>query len=57
MSEPGGPGPVLQVEGLRKSYDDKVVLAGVDLVVERHDVVCLIGGAGLIAYASRRKES
>jgi polar amino acid transport system ATP-binding protein len=35
--------PVLHVEGLRKTYDDKVVLAGVDLVVVAHDVVCLIG--------------
>jgi polar amino acid transport system ATP-binding protein len=38
--------PVLHVEGLRKTYDDKVVLAGVDLVVEAHDVVCLIGASG-----------
>jgi polar amino acid transport system ATP-binding protein len=37
---------VLAVEGLRKTYDDKVVLAGVDLVVEAHDVVCLIGASG-----------
>jgi polar amino acid transport system ATP-binding protein len=37
---------VLHVEGLRKSYDDKVVLAGVDLLVEAHDVVCLIGASG-----------
>ncbi len=39
-------GPVLRVEGLRKAYGDKVVLAGVDLTVERHDVVCLIGSSG-----------
>lgn len=48
---PAAPGPtpdqpVLHVEGLRKSYDDKVVLAGVDLLVEAHDVVCLIGASG-----------
>jgi polar amino acid transport system ATP-binding protein len=38
--------PVLRVEGLRKTYGDKVVLSGVDLTVERHDVVCLIGSSG-----------
>jgi polar amino acid transport system ATP-binding protein len=38
--------PVLRVEGLRKAYGDKVVLSGVDLTVERHDVVCLIGSSG-----------
>jgi polar amino acid transport system ATP-binding protein len=38
--------PVLRVEGLRKSYDDKMVLDGVDLVVHAHDVVCLIGASG-----------
>jgi polar amino acid transport system ATP-binding protein len=41
-----GAGPVLRVEGLRKSYGEKVVLDGVDLVVEPHDVVCLIGASG-----------
>jgi polar amino acid transport system ATP-binding protein len=39
-------GPVLRVEALRKAYGDKVVLDGVDLTVERHDVVCLIGASG-----------
>ena len=38
--------PLLRVEGLRKSYGDKVVLRDVDLVVERHEVVCLIGSSG-----------
>ena len=37
---------MLEVEGLRKSYGDKVVLAGVDLTVARHEVVCLIGASG-----------
>jgi polar amino acid transport system ATP-binding protein len=37
---------VLEVDGLRKSYGDKVVLRDVDLVVEPHDVVCLIGSSG-----------
>lgn len=37
---------LLRVEGLRKSYGDKVVLRDVDLTVEPHDVVCLIGSSG-----------
>ncbi|HSE08118.1 MAG TPA: amino acid ABC transporter ATP-binding protein [Nocardioidaceae bacterium] len=37
---------LLKVEGLRKSYGDKVVLRDVDLTVEPHDVVCLIGSSG-----------
>jgi polar amino acid transport system ATP-binding protein len=38
--------PVLRTEGLRKSYGDKVVLRDIDLVVDPHDVVCLIGSSG-----------
>src|SRR5512139_3109830 len=37
---------LLRVEGLRKSYGDKVVLRGIDLTVEPHEVVCLIGSSG-----------
>jgi polar amino acid transport system ATP-binding protein len=37
---------VLRVEGLRKAYGDKVVLRDIDLTVERHEVVCLIGSSG-----------
>ncbi len=36
----------MEVEGLRKSYGGKVVLRDVDLTVEPHDVVCLIGSSG-----------
>jgi polar amino acid transport system ATP-binding protein len=39
-------GPVLRTEGLRKTYDGKVVLRDISLVVEPHDVVCLIGSSG-----------
>jgi polar amino acid transport system ATP-binding protein len=39
-------GPVLEVAGLRKSYGDHVVLSDVDLTVNPHDVVCLIGASG-----------
>jgi polar amino acid transport system ATP-binding protein len=38
--------PVLRTEGLRKAYGGKVVLRGIDLVVEPHDVICLIGSSG-----------
>ena len=38
--------PLLEVEGLRKSYGDRVVLDDVDLTVGTHDVVCLIGSSG-----------
>ncbi len=38
--------PLLQVEGLRKSYGDRVVLDDVDVSLEAHDVVCLIGSSG-----------
>ena len=41
-----GSGPVLRTENLRKAYGDKVVLRDIDLVVEAHDVVCLIGSSG-----------
>ena len=41
-----GTGPVLRTEELRKAYGDKVVLRGIDLVVEPHDVICLIGSSG-----------
>ena len=37
---------VLEVDNLRKSYGDKVVLADVDLQVRSGDVVCLIGSSG-----------
>ncbi len=37
---------LLRVSDLRKTYGDRVVLDDVDLVVEQHDVVCLIGSSG-----------
>src|SRR5689334_12490392 len=36
----------MRVCGLRKSYGGKVVLRGIDLAVNAHDVVCLIGASG-----------
>ena len=37
---------LMRVSGLRKSYGGKVVLRGIDLAVNAHDVVCLIGASG-----------
>ncbi len=38
--------PLLRVRDLRKTYGDRVVLDDVDLEVEPHDVICLIGSSG-----------
>jgi polar amino acid transport system ATP-binding protein len=38
--------PALRVEGLRKSFGRAEVLKGIDLVLDPHDVVCLIGASG-----------
>jgi polar amino acid transport system ATP-binding protein len=38
--------PVLQVEGVRKSFGDAVVLRSVDLTVPQHKVAVLIGASG-----------
>jgi polar amino acid transport system ATP-binding protein len=46
MTEPTMTEPLLRVEGLRKSYGDRVVLHDLDLDVARHEVVCLIGASG-----------
>jgi len=45
MTEPAE-GPILEVSDVRKSYGERVVLSDVDLVVNPHDVVCLIGSSG-----------
>jgi polar amino acid transport system ATP-binding protein len=37
---------LLEVTGLRKSYGDHLVLHDIDLTVQRHDVICLIGSSG-----------
>jgi polar amino acid transport system ATP-binding protein len=38
--------PRLQLEGVRKRFGPKVVLDGIDLTVDEHEVVCLIGPSG-----------
>src|SRR5690625_1122217 len=37
---------LIRVEGLRKRYGDVDVLRGIDLTVNAHDVVCVIGASG-----------
>ncbi len=38
--------PVVRIEGLHKSFGALEVLRGIDLRVNRHEVVCLIGASG-----------
>jgi polar amino acid transport system ATP-binding protein len=38
--------PALILEGVHKSFGENEVLRGIDLVVEPHEVVCLIGASG-----------
>ena len=38
--------PALVLEGARKSFGENEVLRGIDLTVEPHEVVCLIGASG-----------
>ena len=39
-------GPALVLESVHKSFGENAVLKGIDLVVEPHEVVCLIGASG-----------
>jgi polar amino acid transport system ATP-binding protein len=36
----------LELRNVRKSFDDRLVLRDVDLTVDHHDVICLIGSSG-----------
>lgn len=36
----------LEIQGVRKTFGDLAVLQGVDLTVDQHQVVCLIGASG-----------
>jgi len=36
----------LEIEGLRKSFGENLVLHGIDLSVGEHEVICLIGASG-----------
>ena len=39
-------GTALRIEGVRKSFGRLEVLKGVDLALDRHEIVCLIGASG-----------
>ena len=36
----------VRIDALQKSFDDLAVLKGIDLLVQKHEVVCLIGASG-----------
>src|SRR3989449_5230727 len=38
--------PALRIEALHKSFGKLEVLAGIDLTVAEHEVICLIGASG-----------
>ena len=44
MGETGA--PLLRIEGLYKAYDQHLVLRNINLAVDEHEVVCLIGASG-----------
>ncbi len=46
MTGRGSAEAALRIEGLHKSFGAAEVLRGIDLVVEEHQVVCLIGASG-----------
>jgi polar amino acid transport system ATP-binding protein len=37
---------VLEVRGVTKAYGDRLVLRGIDLAVEEHEAIALIGASG-----------
>ena len=41
-----GRGPAIVIQQLRKSYGENQVLRGMDLTLDEHEVVCLIGASG-----------
>ena len=46
MNQPHTPSPLLNIRGLRKQYGQVEVLKGVDLSMQRGNVVTLIGSSG-----------
>jgi ABC-type polar amino acid transport system ATPase subunit len=46
MSETTTPSGLLRLRGIRRSFGDKLVLDGVDLDVDAHEVVALVGASG-----------
>ena len=45
-TEPEGAGPLVELEGVRKSFGDNLVLDGIDLRIERGEVVVVAGPSG-----------
>jgi polar amino acid transport system ATP-binding protein len=43
---PPAEGEAIRIEGLRKSFGGHEVLTGIDLAVDTHEVICLIGASG-----------
>jgi polar amino acid transport system ATP-binding protein len=43
---PPSDGSAISIEGLRKSFGSNEVLRGIDLSVDPHEVICLIGASG-----------
>jgi polar amino acid transport system ATP-binding protein len=46
VTTPPAEGEAIRIEGLRKSFGADEVLKGIDLSVETHEVICLIGASG-----------
>jgi polar amino acid transport system ATP-binding protein len=46
MTQPAGDGSAVRISGLHKSFGALEVLRGIDLAVDVHEVVCLIGASG-----------
>jgi len=46
VAELAATAPAIVIEGLHKSFGDLAVLRGLDLSVDEHEVVCLIGASG-----------
>ena len=40
------PSPLLQIDGLYKAYGQHLVLQNINLAVDNHEVICLIGASG-----------
>ena len=46
LNNPDPNAPAIEIRGLRKSFGDLEVLKGIDLTVQRGEVVCVIGPSG-----------
>lgn len=46
MNTPGGDHPLLAIHGLRKAYDGREVLKGIELTVQKGEILCILGPSG-----------